>query len=93
MLAAAYAVADGGPTTLSPEMQLLREVNRFGVSAVMGRPLYYHEIIRLRAAEAVIRAYTARESSENWAQCAKDHPDDSRMLNLAMRLAGEYGWE
>ena len=92
MLASAYAVADGGHVSLSPELSLAREINRFGVSAVMGRPLYHEEITKLRAAERVISAYNAKFSKEDWAEWAKKNPQEDEFLNIAMQLAGEYGW-
>ena len=91
MLAAAYAVADGSPIEVSPELTLLRELNRWGVQAVMGRPLYHHELIKLRAAERVINAYSARANSKNWAEWAQQNKQESDYLNYAMRLAGKHG--
>ena len=93
VLASAYAVADGGRVELSPELQLLHEIDRFGVSAVMGRPLYHEEIVRMRAAERIISAYKAKYSREDWAKWAQDFPQEDWLLNQAMKLAGEYGWE
>jgi len=92
VLAAAYAVADGGPITLSPELELLAEIKKYGVQAVMGRPFYHHEIVRLRAAERVISAYRAKFSQEDWAKWASEHKSEDEFLNIAMQLAGEYGW-
>ena len=93
VLAAAYAVADGGHVSLSPELQLLKEIDRFGTDAVMGRPLYHEEILRMRAAESVISAYGAKYGGGDWAKWAKDHPREDALLNEALRLAGDYGWE
>ena len=93
MLAAAYAVADGGPLEISPELLLARELNRWGVQAVTGRPLYHHELIRLRAAERVISAYSARKNSKSWAEWAQANKQENEYLNYAMKLAGEYGWQ
>ena len=91
MLAAAYMVADGSPITLSPELLLLREIDRYGVSAVMGRSLSHNEILRLRAAESVISAYNEKYAQEDWAKWAQDNPEKDKILAKAMRLAGEYG--
>lgn len=90
MLAAAYLVADGSPIEVSPELLLLREISRWGVQSVMGRPLYYHEIQHLRAAERVILAYKSKHESEDWARWAQDHKAEDYYLNEAMKLARKY---
>ena len=81
-------MADGGRIELSPELYLAREINRFGVQSVMGRPLYHEEIIKMRAAERVISAYRTKFSADNWAKWAKDNPKENQYLNYAMKLAG-----
>ena len=58
----------------------------------MGRPLYYEEIVKMRAAERVISAYRAKFGGDNWAEWAKKNPKEDEFLNIAMQLAGEYGW-
>ena len=84
-------VADGSHISMSPELMLLREINRYGVQAVMGRPLSYNEVLRLRAAERVINAYNAKYATEDWAKWARENKQEDEFLNYAMQLAGEYG--
>jgi hypothetical protein len=84
--AAAYRQADGGPN--SPELRLLRMIDRFGVAAVMGRPtLYAGEIGKLRMAETIANAYYDRQQSDNWAAWHTSHPELAALLAEAERLA------
>lgn len=86
--AAAYATADGGPT--STELAQLYYIDRFGASAVMGRPLAYLEIEEMMMAEKVTRLYRERERAEDWVKWAKNKPEDAEFLGSAMILAGEH---
>lgn len=85
-------MADGGPSRLSPELQLASNINRYGVHAVMGRPLYHHEILSMNIAEKIYNAYHERAKSDNMAGWADSNPDKTSMLNEAMLLARQYGW-
>ncbi len=89
-MAAAYAYADGGH--YSPELDLLSQIDRFGVQAVMGRTLGYLEIVRLRLAESVANAYFERAKSNNWDTWARTYPDKHRLLEKALVAAIEYGY-
>ena len=80
-------VADGEPISLSPELRLIANMNRYGVESVMGRPLGHHEIICMNTAETIISAYKERFEAEDWVAWAQNNPDKSRLLNEAMRLA------
>ena len=83
-MAAAYAFAEGGPIT--DEIALIRSLDRFGVQAIYGRPLSFHEIRMLVMAENVTMAYIDRMKSENWVYWAENNPDKSALLALAGRL-------
>lgn len=72
---------------------MVSNISRYGAHAVMGRPLYHHEILRMNTAEQIATAYKEKYASENWAEWAKTNPGKERTLNQAMRLAREYGWE
>ena len=85
-------VADGAPIETSPELLLLNAINRFGVEAVMGRPLGHNEILCMIEAESIINAYKAKFSQEDWAKWAQDHPGLNQLLTEALKLAEEYGW-
>ena len=56
-MAVAYAVADGGPLSLSKELHAISYIDRFGVEAVYGRSLTNKEIVSMRIAENVNNAY------------------------------------
>jgi len=83
--AAAYIHADGG--RYSPELRLLRYIDRFGVEAVMGRKtLYAHEIRRMIHAENVAGAYHERNRG-NAAEWVKDNPEMNKLLFEAQKIA------
>lgn len=86
-MAAAYAYADGGP--VSPEIRLIRSVDRFGAQAVFGRTLSAKEIKQMLIADAIVEAYHARARSKDWAAWETDNPERATLLNAAMKLAIE----
>lgn len=79
-------MADGEPIELSPELRLLANINKYGVEAVMGRPLGHHEVICLNTAEAIVSAYKERAQAKDWVTWGQENPV-SHLLNEAMRLA------
>ena len=88
--ASAYAYADGGG--ISNEIQLAKLIDRFGVAAVIGRPyLGAGEILRIQAAEAVLRLYGEMKQYDDWARFKLDDPDGARYLFAAMKLAHDMG--
>jgi len=88
--ASAYAYADGGG--ISTEIQLGRLINRFGVAAVMGRSyLGAGEILRIQAAEAVVRLYGEMNNYDDWTRFKRDDPDGARYLIAAMKQAHNMG--
>ena len=89
-MAAAYAYADGGQ--MSPEIRLLRSVDRFGAQAVFGRMLGAKEIRQMLVADAIVNAYHARVANENWVAWEIDNPRLAALLNAAMKLAIDEGF-
>jgi hypothetical protein len=83
-MAAAYAFADGGQ--MPNELRLLDQIDRFGVQAVLGRPLGAKEIIHMRTAENIVRLHQARGRSKSWAGWAKENPEGAALLNYCMEL-------
>jgi hypothetical protein len=79
-------VADGEPYE-SPELKLLANMGKYGVDAVMGRTLSYHEILCLNTADAIVSAYNEKFSSKDWVEWEQNNPGKARLLNEAMRLA------
>jgi len=85
-------VADGEQVEVSDELLLLANINKYGVEAVMGRPLYHHEILAMNTAERIVRAYNGRFASGDWAKWAQENKGESALLNEAMQIARAYGW-
>lgn len=86
-MASAYRYADGGGLApLSSELLILRRIERYGVMAVMGRPvLGANEMRRLELAENVLRAYQSREASTDWAAWARDNEGAATLLDRAIK--------
>ena len=79
MKSAAYLHAAGGP--LSPEIRLSQAIDRYGVAAVLGRPvLYMKEHYALKIAESIVNGYRSRERAENIAAWQNEHPDMGNLL-------------
>lgn len=90
MIAAAYVHAETGGSTPSTEMRLLGMIDRFGVLAVMGRPvLGAGEMLRMIAAENVVTAYMQRERAENAAVWVAENKEMNELLGYAHRLVYE----
>lgn len=63
------------------ELTILQYIDRFGVEAVMGRPiLSAGEIYRMIFAENVVFAYRDRKASKNWAAWAESNPSNDALL-------------
>jgi hypothetical protein len=74
------------------ELKMLRLIDRYGVEAVMGRPyLGAGEIMRMQAAETVVRVYNERKRYDDWTRHAREDPEGSAFLNRAMILATKMG--
>lgn len=64
-------------------------IDRFGVEAIMGRPvLGAGEARRILLAEQIEQAYQSRLQAENWSAWASDNAELSKLLNQAMLEAG-----
>lgn len=85
-MADAYRYAAGvGPAPR--EWELLRLIDRFGASAVVGGMIAMRDMRRMVATENVIAAYRGRAAAENWAKWAKANPGLSDLLNWAAMVA------
>ena len=63
------------------ELTLIGYIDRFGVEAVMGRPvLSAGELRRMYTVENIYNAYNARKASEDWAKWAAENPARAAML-------------
>lgn len=71
------------------ELNILSVINRFGVEAVYGRPLYTHEIKNLIAAEVIRDAYNDRRESKNMAAWSRKYPSRARQLSEAMKYGND----
>lgn len=70
------------------ELKTLLDIDRFGIQAIYGRTLSKNEVLRMRTAENVVKAYVDRNNSKDWASWARDHKDANRLLELGMTLNG-----
>ena len=67
-------------------MDVLQKIDRFGVMAVMGRPvLFFGELNRMIYAENVVAAYRSRPR-DNWAEWTDKNPVLARLLAEAEKL-------
>mgnify|MGYP001009324862 CR=1 FL=1 len=88
MIAAAFRYADSGGD--SPEMEMLKRIDRYGVYAVMGRPvLYEHEIRRMTIAQNIVSAYRERARSQSWDAWLRENKEMGELLFIAQRLCDE----
>lgn len=90
-MAAAYLYAERrGP--MPPDLQLANAVSRYGVQAIFGRVLGAGELRRMLACENIVRAYQERQKHPNWAEWARDNPDESRILNQLAKATAEIDY-
>ena len=89
--ALAYAQGDGPEPR---ELTTGRLIDRFGSSAVYGRPLGFRELNAILTAESIVKAWNAREQVEDWVKWAIDNPEANRLLTQAQaELVQELGIE
>ena len=62
---------------------MVHNVNKFGVEAVFGRPLFLHEIREMIIAENTADAYKARKASGDWAKWSVENPELAELLSKA----------
>lgn len=56
----------------------------------MGRPyLGYNEMVRIKAAEGMVIACLKKANSDNWAEWARDNPDEAKRLAEIEKLIAE----
>ena len=65
------------------ELKMVQNVNRFGVEAVFGRPLFLHEIREMIIAENTADAYKSRKASGDWAKWSIENPELADLLSKA----------
>ena len=88
MIADAYRYAESGGA--SHEMEMLKRIERFGVHAVMGRPvLYEREIRRMVMAQNLVNGYRERARAASWDAWLAENKDMGNLLFLAQRLCDE----
>jgi len=63
-------------------------VERYGVQGMLGRQLYYREVLKMNVFRNIVSAYKARAASKDFAAWAKENPNDAKMLGKAEILAG-----
>jgi len=88
-MSSAYAFAEDGEQRIPDEIILVRSVDKYGVQAVFGRPLSFHEIRMMSLADNVVNAHRERAKSGNWAEWAEANPNKARILADAGKLYGE----
>jgi len=58
----------------------------------MGRPyLGAGEILRMQAAETIVKLYAEMKQYDDWTRFKQNNPDGGRYLFSAMRLANDMG--
>jgi hypothetical protein len=86
-MAAAYGYADDpAGSRLPDELAMLSSIDRFGVQAVYGRPLSFHELRMMRLSENIGNYYRERAKAENWAVWAESNPGKAEVLAMAGKL-------
>lgn len=66
---------------------MLQKIDRFGVMAIMGRPvLHFGELNRMACAENILVAYRSRAKSANWAEWASNNTALANLLAEAEKL-------
>ncbi len=71
-----------------PGLATLSYIDRFGVKAVLGKDvLSYGEIQRMLTEENIVKAFSSRKASGDWAKWAQENPQDEKLLTQAEILA------
>lgn len=62
-------------------------IERYGVHAVMGRPVLYEgEMRRMITAQNIVNAYKDRARSQSWEAWQRENPELGNLLFKAQRL-------
>lgn len=65
-------------------MQLYNRIKKYGVHAVMGRPiLYEREMRRMNIVQQIETAYKERAAAINWAGWMSQNPEMAKLLKTA----------
>jgi len=71
----------------SPEIDLLRKIDRFGLESITGRrQFYFGELRRMIVSENIVTAYQSRAQSKDWASWVNKNPVMANLLAEAERL-------
>lgn len=85
-MADAYRYAESNQP--SPEITMLRAIDRFGVMAVCNRPyLYAGEFYAMQVAETIVKGYKMRTKSANFAEFAASNPQLAKLLVDSQKIA------
>lgn len=83
----AYAHALG--ITQSPELSLIRAIDRFGAQAILGRLMYHGEIRDLQIAEQIVAFQRERAKEQNQVAWEIQYPEKARLLAAATQICME----
>jgi len=81
-----WASGDGN---IPHEILLAQRMDRWGVQAVMNRPLYAYEVKRIEWSEYVVKMYNARKNTTNAAQFAEENQYALKLLDFAEKLVND----
>jgi len=84
-LTSAYLYASEGGRK-PHELQTAYFIERYGIAAIYGRPLFAGEIYRMNAAKNVFDAYIGRKQSDNWAEWSQKNPRAAELLGRVEAL-------
>lgn len=87
-MATVYKFAEEGQKSLPPAIfETMRAVKRYGVRAVMGRPvLSAGEIRRFALVENILNWYTERDRAEDWVTWGRANPAKAETLHKANKI-------
>lgn len=88
MIADAYYFATGEGDK-PREIKLFENIQTYGIQAILGRPMYYHEIQRCNVANAVYNVKMKSLDTENWAKWAEKHQAEVNVLANTEKLIAE----
>lgn len=87
MIADAYGYAESDGRHKSHEIQTYLRIQKYGVYAVLGRPvLYEREMRRMSIAVNLVEGFKERAKSINWAAYLSQNPSMGNLLNRAREL-------
>jgi len=72
------------------ELEMAHSVEKYGVQAIFGRPLFLHEIKEMNIAENVYNGYQARKASGNLAEWTTKNQDIAAILSGLEKEYAQY---